>query len=108
MKNLLLSTILIIFAGCGDDTTTLGIDDLEISASQCKDGLDNDEDGLTDCDDEDCQGFVFCVDGGGDADSDSDVDFVSDEEFLGPFLRCPRRAEGLEKCVRRLIAKIIQ
>jgi len=78
MKYLYLS-IFIILVGCGGDTTTLGIDDLEISASQCQDGLDNDEDGLIDCDDEDCQGFVFCVDGG-DADSDSDVDTDTDTD----------------------------
>ncbi len=51
-----------------------GIDDLEITATQCQDGLDNDMDGYTDCDDLDCQGYVFCSGGDGDADTDSDTD----------------------------------
>ncbi len=50
-------------ASCEEASET-GIDDLEISASQCQDSVDNDGDGATDCADTDCQGFVFCVDGG--------------------------------------------
>ena len=59
--------------GCGNgDVNNIygGIDELEITATQCQDGLDNDMDGYTDCDDLDCQGYVFCA--GGDGDSDDE------------------------------------
>jgi hypothetical protein len=57
-----------------------GIDDLEITATQCQDGLDNDRDGYTDCDDLDCQGYVFCSGGDGDTDTDSDTDTDTDTD----------------------------
>lgn len=44
------------FCGCGGS----GYDPGETTASLCQDELDNDGDGKTDCDDDDCQGFVFC------------------------------------------------
>jgi hypothetical protein len=57
-----------------EETSETGIDDLEISASQCQDSIDNDGDGATDCADTDCQGFVFCVDGSvGSCDCDGSV-----------------------------------
>ncbi len=69
-----LSGLSIFTQGCGDNNSSTnpdagsgggagGIDGLEISATQCQDGKDNDGDGLTDCEDADCKGFVFCVDG---------------------------------------------
>ncbi len=65
--------------GAGDR----GIDDMEVSSSQCQDGEDNDRDGLTDCDDEGCSEFVFCSDSGPDGDIDSDGDTDSDTDSDG-------------------------
>jgi hypothetical protein len=54
----------------------------ENSMVMCFDGLDNDEDGLVDCDDPDCA--PFCGgDGDGDGDSDSDADGDSDGDGDG-------------------------
>ncbi|MCP4680109.1 MAG: hypothetical protein GY854_32370 [Deltaproteobacteria bacterium] len=63
------------------------MDGLEISATQCQDGEDNDGDSLVDCTDPDCQGFVFCVDGGeGGADNytgtDTDTDTLDNWRVL--------------------------
>jgi hypothetical protein len=68
--------------GCDNGSSGNGIDGMEISASQCQDSADNDGDGATDCADVDCQGFVFCVDGGvdGDTDVDSDTDTDTDTD----------------------------
>ena len=41
---------------CDTDTVVLGEDQEGTSAATCSDGLDNDGDGLTDCDDPDCAG----------------------------------------------------
>jgi hypothetical protein len=53
---------------------------LEISATQCQDGEDNNDNGATDCADLDCQGFVFCVNTGTDADTDIDTDADADAD----------------------------
>ena len=73
MKYLLLMILatVLVNGGCGDDDS--GIDGMEVTAAQCQDSADNDGDGLIDCADPDCQGFVFCVDGGTDSDSNYDV-----------------------------------
>jgi hypothetical protein len=61
--------------GCGwDDCDEDPLYGFEVAASQCQDGSDNDGDGLFDCADPDCQGFVFCAGAGGDADGDADGD----------------------------------
>ncbi len=64
--------------GCGDTTNSTAIVDLEDSSEKCRDGKDNDGDGLTDCADHSCLGFSFCVDTGGDLDTDVDTDADSD------------------------------
>ena len=56
----------------------------ETTAAACSDEVDNDDDGDVDCDDADCQGFVFCLppteataaacDNGRDDDGDGDTD----------------------------------
>lgn len=48
----------------------------------CLDGEDNDEDGLRDCDDDDCDDTRACGEGG-DADADTDADTDSDTERCG-------------------------
>ena len=58
--------------GCGDDHVA-GVEGLEITALQCQDGEDNDSDGVVDCLDPDCQGFVFCVDWGTGDDAETDA-----------------------------------
>lgn len=45
----------------------------EETASQCQDGLDNDGDGMTDCDDTGCGSFVFCLSPGLDTVGGEDV-----------------------------------
>ena len=37
--------------------------------SDCTDGMDNDDDGLTDCDDDGCDGLLTCTDADGDGDN---------------------------------------
>ena len=61
----------------GIDAGSTVLDGLEITATQCQDEIENDGDGLTDCDDLDCQGYVFCVD---DGTTDTDVDTDSDSD----------------------------
>ncbi len=46
-----------------DDNSKPTTGNTEVTAAACRDGVDNDDDGLTDCDDPDCQGFTFCADG---------------------------------------------
>lgn len=47
---------LALFASCVSETYTLGNDKESVNAATCSDGLDNDGDGLFDCDDPDCAG----------------------------------------------------
>ena len=50
-------------AGCGDDTDTdIGTEGL--TAGECTDGEDNDEDGEVDCNDRGCEGGPDCDQGG--------------------------------------------
>lgn len=79
-RGIVLGLGLFALAGCADGSSSSGIDGMEISAGQCQDAVDNDGDGLTDCADVDCQGFVFCVDGGSDSDTDTDTDTDSDSD----------------------------
>ena len=59
----------------------------------CGDGIDDDGDGLTDCDDLDCQGTVFCdtdADTDGTIDTDPIVDTdETDEPMDQPVLQPP-------------------
>ena len=80
---LLVSVPLGFVLGCGNGDVYNeygGIDNLEITATQCQDGLDNDADGYTDCNDLDCQGYVFCSGSDGDTDTDADTDTDSDTD----------------------------
>ncbi|MBI5490591.1 MAG: hypothetical protein HY905_24875 [Deltaproteobacteria bacterium] len=66
--------LLLLSAACGDDSG--GGDDgatdtsPENTSAACQDRLDNDGDGVTDCEDPDCRDFVFCAGADGDADAD--------------------------------------
>lgn len=60
-------------AGCGSGASS---DSDENSLEACQDGIDNDEDGLVDCDDPDCAGFDVCRIT--DARSDSSADAFAD------------------------------
>jgi hypothetical protein len=59
--------------GCGDDNA--GGED---SLASCDDGTDNDGDGYTDCDDQDCLIFTICT--SADADADADADAAADAD----------------------------
>lgn len=59
--------------GCDEETRPGDIE------TQCSDGIDNDGDGLTDCEDDDCPGCAF-VDAGTDAGGASGCRVSSDEE----------------------------
>ncbi|MDI7268416.1 MAG: hypothetical protein QME96_10515 [Myxococcota bacterium] len=98
------------FGGCGDDgghvpedarpegDTSADSAAPEDTAPACRDGIDNDWDGATDCADEGCLEFVFCADAHAadgdadtdDADADDDVEagVDSDGDDAGPAL-CP-------------------
>ena len=75
----------LILVSCGDpgDDPT----DAENTSALCQDEQDNDDDGFTDCDDQDCQEFVFCeeetdtdTDTDADTDTDSDTDADADAD----------------------------
>ncbi|MBN1772424.1 MAG: hypothetical protein JXB32_14235 [Deltaproteobacteria bacterium] len=70
--------LLALAAACGGDDESLdGNGDAahpENTSSACRDGLDNDDDGATDCADSDCRDFVFC------AGADSDADEATGED----------------------------
>jgi hypothetical protein len=65
-----------LLVGCLKVTETNDIDEMEITATQCRDHIDNDDDGKTDCRDADCQGFVFCV--GENTSTETELDSESD------------------------------
>jgi hypothetical protein len=76
--------VMVIMAGCSkNEGSESSLDDLEISAAQCQDNQDNDGDGKVDCEDADCQGFVFCVDEETDAEGDTDADTDADSDADG-------------------------
>ncbi len=65
--------------GCGDKETDDTQDTPETQAdpeTDCTDGVDNDEDGLIDCDDDDCTGTETCPEC---SDSSYDYDKFADE-----------------------------
>ena len=69
-----------LLAAChGDEAGELGTE-AENTEETCADGIDNDGDGLVDCQEEECQLFRVCQagSGGGDGDADGDVDTDAD------------------------------
>jgi len=59
--------LLILLAACDQATEVI-----------CGDGLDNDADGMLDCDDPDCSGDAACSEGDTDTDTDADTDTDTD------------------------------
>ena len=53
----------------------------EDTLEACHDGVDNDLDGLVDCDDPECPGIVPCFDGVQDTDTDADTDVDTDSDM---------------------------
>ncbi len=72
-------------ADADSDADTDTDTDAENTAAACQDGIDNDGDGLTDCDDDDCEDFAFCqqqesdCSDGVDNDGDGDTDCADDD-----------------------------
>ena len=64
----------------GGSTTTTSTLDPETGDEQCSDGLDNDEDGLTDCCDTGCAGGVSCQAGGGVEEDDATCSDCIDQD----------------------------
>lgn len=54
------------------------LDGFEVTSAQCSDLQDNDGDGEIDCEDKDCEGFIFCSSEYSDSDTDSDTDSDAD------------------------------
>jgi len=79
----LLSIFTILLLSCNYSSTE---DSDENTIDLCRDGIDNDEDGATDCNDPECRKFNFCqndastADGGSSTDSDGDSDTDSDSD----------------------------
>ncbi len=82
---------LLLLCGCDpaatlNDDDTMGDDDdvtAEIEgdeAGECDDGVDNDQDGFTDCDDPGCEAATACTGDDDDATSDDDDDATSDDD----------------------------
>jgi hypothetical protein len=75
----------LLLPGCADDGSSDAADDGGIDSSAentsvtCRDRVDNDGDGATDCVDPECADFVFCADAGADADADTDADIEADD-----------------------------
>ncbi len=110
-----------LFNGCAK-STPVGVDtptdtgetdtrEDENTLDRCDDSLDNDGDGHTDCEDQDCEVFVMCEGGGdsdGDADMDTDADGDTDADTDSDSDLCPPGVEGCpctpdELCERDLI-----
>ena len=76
--------ILLAFGGCNggddddDDTAPAEVEGDE--AGECDDGVDNDQDGLTDCDDDGCENASACVGDDDDVTSDDDDDTTGDDD----------------------------
>jgi len=87
----MLTAACVLLSGPGCYQTSSSIEK-ENTSEFCRDDVDNDGDGLTDCVDTDCRGFDFCkedggmyADGGsgdsdGDTDSDTDTDTDTDSD----------------------------
>lgn len=66
---LLVSPILLLLSGCGGDEAEAAAEGT--AAGDCRDGADNDADGLFDCDDDSCAGSSDCADTGDDTDANA-------------------------------------
>ncbi len=76
-----LVVVAVLCVGCGGKTVTV-----ENTPALCQDGLDNDGDGVTDCDDPNCQVFKVCP-GHGDASGNAGLDGGTNtpgDTFFGP------------------------
>ncbi len=74
---LFFSALLITVAACHRSGAIEGEDTL----TACSDGVDNDDDGMVDCDDAGCTAFGHCAgDSDTDVDTDSDIDTDSDSD----------------------------
>ncbi len=78
----ILVTLFLIF-GCTNDSKNSNQSELENTGETCSDNMDNDGDGQVDCQDQDCEVFVFCeidtdIDNGNDTDTGNDTDSGSD------------------------------
>jgi len=74
MKKMVCGLCVLWVFGCGTEDS-FDFDDLEVSATQCQDEFDNDDDGAVDCEDADCAGFVFCATNDTDKYPTYDTDF---------------------------------
>ena len=76
---------LVVSFSCSPSTKPSTTDRLEGSdAGDCSDEVDNDLDGLFDCDDDGCEGSSACTEVDTDADTDADTDTGSDPQNLDP------------------------
>ncbi|MBN2493710.1 MAG: hypothetical protein JXR96_03875 [Deltaproteobacteria bacterium] len=88
------------FFGCSSDST---YSPGETTAAACQDGQDNDSDSLTDCDDDDCAGYVFCMPPventaslcSDRADNDRDGDTDCDDTDCGDLISCAMPTEDV-------------
>jgi len=84
---LMLAGLLAVLIGCGgsggddDDTVPLEIEGDE--AGECDDGVDNDQDGLTDCDDDGCDNATVCTGDDDDSIGDDDDSVGDDDDAVG-------------------------
>ena len=61
MRNLFIFSCLLALAGCSDDSGATGESSVpENTAELCADGLDNDNNGVKDCDEDSCKAFDNC------------------------------------------------
>ena len=71
-RKILILIFFLVFIKCGPSTLSS-----ENSYTKCQDHIDNDNDGLVDCEDEDCKGFAFCVNG-----KDGGIDVVLTDDIM--------------------------
>ncbi len=100
--------VILFMVSCGDTTSTVSGKDVlkeeEVLAEQCQDGKDNDEDGKTDCEDEGCKGYVFClpdvktentaIDCNDAKDNDEDGKTDCDDDDCKGFVFCASKVEN--------------
>ncbi|MBW2733636.1 MAG: hypothetical protein JRH20_14705 [Deltaproteobacteria bacterium] len=95
--------LVVIIAGACGRTTTSGVVDEVAAEADCQNGIDDDVDGLPDCQDPDCGQDSFCLAGdencgnGKDDDGDGRIDCEDSDCFTHPLCTQP----GPENCVNR-------
>ena len=79
---LLLFVGLLVLAGCpsGDDDDTAPANVEGDEAGECDDGVDNDQDGVTDCDDDGCENATACTGDDDTGDDDTADDDTGDDD----------------------------